>query len=135
MNMIFNILGTPTGDDVDALEKEDAKRYIRMFHTREGIDFGERFRAASPDALDVLQRMLVFNPAKRISVDEALAHDLFADIRNPSIETTATDKVTLPFDDWQGMAEPQLRYAFLREVQRYHSDVTIPTSISQSRQK
>ncbi len=32
------------------------------------------FPACSPDAIDLLSRMLTFNPAKRISVDAALRH-------------------------------------------------------------
>eukprot|EP00921_Rhytidocystis_pertsovi_P015753 GHVQ01024992.1.p1 GENE.GHVQ01024992.1~~GHVQ01024992.1.p1 ORF type:complete len:233 (+),score=19.97 GHVQ01024992.1:1340-2038(+) len=128
LNMIFNILGTPSEEDVESLEKEDAKRYIRIFHPREGINLQHRFPAASPEGVDLLQKMLVFNPNKRISIEDSLAHSLFRDIRNPALETTAGDRVQLPFDDWQNMDEPQLRHAFLREIQRYHQEVQLPVS-------
>eukprot|EP00914_Ancora_sagittata_P021042 GHVO01041316.1.p1 GENE.GHVO01041316.1~~GHVO01041316.1.p1 ORF type:complete len:184 (+),score=35.19 GHVO01041316.1:670-1221(+) len=130
LNMIFNILGTPSDEDVEALEKEDAKRYIRIFNSREGIDFAHRFPGASADCVDLLTKMLTFSPAKRISIDDALAHDVFADIRNQTLEKESSNKVRLPFDDWNAMAEPQLRYEFLREVQRYHPECVIPESIA-----
>lgn len=126
LNMIFNILGTPSDDDVEALEKEDAKRYIRIFQAREGINLRQRFPAASPEAVDMLRRMLVFNPKKRITVDEALCHGLFKEIRNNAIEVTAKQRVRLPFDDWENLDKHQLRYAFLREISRYHSEVRLP---------
>ncbi|CEL91798.1 unnamed protein product [Vitrella brassicaformis CCMP3155] len=120
LNMIFNILGTPSEEDIEALEKDDAKRYIRIFHQRDGIDLHSRFPGASAEAVDLLQRMLVFNPGKRISIDEALAHPLFKDIRNVASETIAKERIQLPFDDWLSLNEQQLRIAFLREVLRYH---------------
>eukprot|EP00922_Rhytidocystis_sp_ex-Travisia-forbesii_P060333 GHVS01089438.1.p1 GENE.GHVS01089438.1~~GHVS01089438.1.p1 ORF type:complete len:459 (+),score=53.65 GHVS01089438.1:334-1710(+) len=126
LNMIFNILGTPSEDDVESLEKEDAKRYIRIFHPREGINLQHRFPAASSQSIDLLQKMLVFNPTRRVSIEDALSHPLFKDIRNIAMESTAKERVELPFDDWQNMDEPQLRSAFLREIHRYHSEVPLP---------
>lgn len=126
LNVIFNVLGTPSSADIDQLEKEDARRYVRIFQAREPTDLGKRFPASSEQSLDLLKRMLVFNPTKRISVDEALAHPLFKDIRAPAIEVTAASRVILPFDDWRAMDQNQLRYAFLKETQTFHPDLKIP---------
>ena len=41
-------------------------------------DFSTYFPAASPLALDLLGKMLLFDPRKRISVSEALAHPYLA---------------------------------------------------------
>jgi len=38
------------------------------------MDFRRLFKHASVDAIDLLSKMLVFDPKKRITVDEALAH-------------------------------------------------------------
>lgn len=45
-----------------------------------------RFGLRSAEALNLLKRMLVFNPKKRISIDECLAHPFFEEIRNTEIE-------------------------------------------------
>lgn len=129
LNVIFNILGIPSSEDVQCLEKEDAKKYISIFAAREGIDLATRFPGATPEAVNLLKRMLVFNPAKRISVDDALSSPLFKDIRNISAETTAAQKVKLPFDDSKPMNEQQLRYSFLIEVQRFHPEIVIPPAL------
>lgn len=54
------------------------------------VDFALQFPAASPLAADLLNRMLEFDFSKRISVDDALAHPYFADIRDPAWEMEAT---------------------------------------------
>lgn len=125
LNVIFNILGTPNDEDIEALEKDDAKRYIRIFPKRVGIDLVERFPASSADALHLLKRMLVFNPNKRITINECLAHPFFEEVRIAEVEVSASEKVRLPFNDWMNMDEPQLRYAFVKEIQRYHPEIQL----------
>lgn len=70
--------------------------------------------------------MLVFNPKKRISVSEALAHPLFKEIRSLSNERVAESRVVLPFNDWKPMDQNELRFAFLSEIQKFHPEVEIP---------
>lgn len=124
--IIFNILGTPSCEDIETLEKEDAKAYLRLFTPKQGINLHQRFPGASKEAIHLLARMLVFNPSHRINVDEALNSPLFQDVRCTASETVALNKVTLPFDDWKPMNEQQLRYAFLQEVRRFHPELKTP---------
>lgn len=44
------------------------------------------YPGAGEDALDLLNKILVFNPYFRISVDEALAHPFFKKIRKSEKE-------------------------------------------------
>jgi len=75
--------------------------------------------------------MLIFNPANRITVQQCLNHPLFRDIRIPAaeMETQNAERVVLPFDDYQPMEEPQLRYHFIREIKRFHPEVQIPEQL------
>jgi serine/threonine protein kinase len=41
---------------------------------RKGKDLSNVFKGANPDAIDLIKKMLTFDPAKRITVDEALGH-------------------------------------------------------------
>lgn len=43
LNVIFNVLGTPSDEDIEQLEKEDAKRYVRIFAQREPIDLATKY--------------------------------------------------------------------------------------------
>lgn len=52
-------------------------------------DFKVAFPDASKGALDLLQRMLQFDPRKRISVDEALRHPWLAALHDEAAEPVA----------------------------------------------
>jgi serine/threonine protein kinase len=41
---------------------------------RDGKDFNQLFKGASDNAIDLLKKMLTYDPDERISVEEALAH-------------------------------------------------------------
>jgi hypothetical protein len=44
--------------------------------------------------------MLLFNPYFRITIDEALAHPLFAKIRKPHKEVRAKKSIMIEFDQY-----------------------------------
>ncbi|CAD7939834.1 unnamed protein product [Amoebophrya sp. A120] len=104
LNMIFNILGTPEDAAVQALEKEDTKRYVRCFKHRKPVPLREidRFKNASPECLDLLEKMLVFEPKKRISVEAAVEHPLFKSIRKLEEETVYRDRKTYSRENCSG---------------------------------
>ena len=59
---------------------------------------------------DLLERMLVFDPRKRIDASESLAHQYVAPYHDPSDEPTALEKfdwsfkdADLPVDTWKVM--------------------------------
>eukprot|EP00913_Durusdinium_trenchii_P023905 g22450.t1 len=72
--------------------------------------------------LDILEKMLIFNPKTRISVQEALAHPLLADIRDKSLETTSAELVVLPFEKEPDLDETLLRKYFNAEFRKYHPE-------------
>ena len=52
-----------------------------------------------PIAIDLLTKLLIFNPNKRITVEEALEHPYVADFHNPSEEIASENKIRIPLDD------------------------------------
>jgi mitogen-activated protein kinase 15 len=53
----------------------------------------------SPEAADLLSRLLQFNPAKRITAREALRHPFVAQFHSPADEPSAAGIITIPIDD------------------------------------
>lgn len=51
----------------------------------------------SPEALDLLEKMIVFNPAKRITVEEVLEHPYAKSIKEEGV-TDPVFKGTINFD-------------------------------------
>ncbi|GFE53759.1 cell-cycle-associated kinase MAPK [Babesia ovis] len=129
LNVIFNVIGTPSEEDIAAIVKPEVRRYVRMFHPRKGIDLYKRFKGTPPAAVNLLEQMLAFSPEKRITVADALKHEYFRDLYKPQHAEVPMEQLVVPFNDWINMSEGQLRYAFLREIQRYHPEFKIPLKI------
>lgn len=53
------------------------------------VEFQERFPAADPLAIDLLQRMLAFDPRERLTVVQALEHPWLDDVRDQLAEGEA----------------------------------------------
>lgn len=124
LKKIFGLLGTPDQKDIDAcIEREDAKRYIACFPKQTGEGLHKIFKDIDGGMLDILEKMLIFNPKTRISVQEALAHPLLADIRDKSLETTSPELVVLPFEKEPDLDETLLRQYFNTEFRKYHPDM------------
>merc|ERR1719491_2542124 len=114
--MIFNLLGTPTDADVDMLEREDAKKYMRCFAKRPGEGLRSKFPAPDDDSIDIMDQMLRFNPQSRVKVADAVEHRLFNDVRDKATETAAPEFIHLPFELEPDLDETLLRKYFCKEI-------------------
>ncbi|CAK0910174.1 unnamed protein product [Prorocentrum cordatum] len=99
LTKIFSIIGSPTDAEVEALDREDAKVYIKCFPKKTGSGLRAVYPDVDEKSTDILDKMLKFSAKNRMNVKEALEHPLFKDdIRNPATETTASKMVVLEFD-------------------------------------
>merc|ERR1712138_181037 len=57
------------------------------------------FPHASAEALDLLRRLLQFNPMKRISAEAALSHPYVSQFHNPDDEPGCDREISIPIDD------------------------------------
>ncbi|KAJ3121884.1 Mitogen-activated protein kinase [Nowakowskiella sp. JEL0407] len=74
LNQILSILGTPDDATLRRIGSERAQLYIKSLPKMPKVSFAKLYPKASEQALDLLERLLYFDPAKRITVDEALSH-------------------------------------------------------------
>lgn len=86
LQTIFDVLGTPTEDEISRVRTETAQEYLRSLKIKKAEDMMKRYPTAGKDAVDLLRRFLRFNPEDRITIDEALAHPFLAPVRRPHDE-------------------------------------------------
>lgn len=81
IELICEYLGTPDLDNIKNIP-EESKKLIRNLpkNKKNGRDFTKLFSQAPAEAIDLLKKFLIFDPDKRISVEEALRHPYLADL-------------------------------------------------------
>ena len=98
MNQILHYLGTPSEDTLRRVGSPRAQDYIRSLPIKPRIPFSTLYPSANPLAIDLLSKMLTFDPAKRISCEQALAHPYFSVWHDPSDEPIC-EQVSFGFGD------------------------------------
>jgi len=129
LNLFFDVLGTPTEDDYPCISNEFALQYIRSLEKKPKVNLMEYITAAigpnapppNPLAIDLLEKMLVFDPAKRITVVQALEHPYLASLHNPQIEIICKKPWIPTFEDElnQKLTVEALRGHFKREICKF----------------
>mmetsp|Transcript_16594 Transcript_16594/g.25587 ORF Transcript_16594/g.25587 Transcript_16594/m.25587 type:complete len:214 (+) Transcript_16594:624-1265(+) len=81
--VIFAVIGAPTEEDLSFVTDQKALDYLNSFPKSMRIDWKLKYSGGSPEALDFLNKILVFNPYFRLSLTDALNHPLFENVRRP----------------------------------------------------
>ncbi|KAG2186075.1 hypothetical protein INT43_002513 [Umbelopsis isabellina] len=109
-SIITELLGTPPDDVVATICSENTLRFVQNLPKRGRVPFSERFAGQDAQAIDLLEKMLVFDPRTRISATEALAHPYLSPYHDPTDEPVAPEKfdwsfndADLPIDTWKVM--------------------------------
>ena len=96
LRVICETLGFPSNKDLEFVSNPDMMFYLKTLEpeSKGWTTLKKKFPYIGRDALDLLTKMLAFNPKHRVSAKEALEHPFFKDVRNKSEETIADSKVT-----------------------------------------
>jgi len=80
-----------------------SKKMIEQITLRDGGGTDESWRHnfsnASPDALDLLKKLLLLDPHQRITAHDALSHPYVTQFHMPKVEREAPRAVSVPIDD------------------------------------
>eukprot|EP00978_Attheya_sp_CCMP212_P023224 scaffold70598_cov60-Attheya_sp.AAC.1 len=94
LSVIFGVIGTPSEEDVASIGK--ANEYIKTLKIRKARPLESLYPAADPVAIDLLKKMLQFNPRKRCTAEQALEHDFFKGVRRLEMEKRADQPLVGP---------------------------------------
>ncbi|NWW17635.1 MK15 kinase, partial [Falcunculus frontatus] len=100
IEQILRVIPAPSPEDILALQSEYKASVINHMSSRQRVAFEEIFPASTPlPALDLLKKLLVFNPDKRLTAEEALRHPYVNRFHCPSREPSLDFDVILPLGD------------------------------------
>lgn len=129
LNKIIEKLGTPDEETLLCIGSPRAQEYIRNLPWQPKIDLNREFSKTdyrtrqvfppNPDAIDLLDKMLAFNPASRISVDAALEHPYLAVWHDPTDEPGCPELFNFDFEVEEDISE--LKKLILLDVAEFRA--------------
>ena len=122
LNLIARVIGSPSEKELEFITSDKARRYIRSLPRSPRVDFQKVYPNAEPDAVDLIDKMLVFDPKRRITVTEALAHPYLASLHDVSDEPSASKPFEFSFEG-EAMGEERVRELVHAELTEYHDEI------------
>ncbi|KAF7321518.1 Mitogen-activated protein kinase [Mycena kentingensis (nom. inval.)] len=121
LNQILHYLGTPSEDTLRRVGSPRAQEYIRSLPIKPRVAFSTLFPNANPLAIDLLSHMLCFDPAKRITCEEALAHPYFQAWHDPSDEPVCQEVFDFSFEEEDSIEG--MKKLIVEEVNNFRAEV------------
>ena len=128
LNLITKVIGTPDEQDLYFVTSDKARRYLRQLPYSKPMDFKRLYPEANPLACDLIEKMLIFNPEKRINVEECLKHPYLASLHDTNDEPVANAPFTFAFEQHNGgeMSEETVRRLIFQELKQLDEEINFP---------
>lgn len=121
LEIIFNLIGTPSAEDIQKIPHPRSREKVLRMQKRPEKDFASMFRDANPHALDLLKRLLTFDPDKRITVEQALEHPYLEGLHFPDDEPVTVPVSLFDFEyERQILTMKDLKDLMYEEILLYH---------------
>ncbi|WRX17549.1 Protein kinase domain - like 10 [Theobroma cacao] len=115
------LIGSPDDASLGFLRSDNARRYVRQLPQCRKQQFSARFPNMSAVAVDLLEKMLVFDPNKRITVDEALCHPYLVSLHDTNDEPVCPRPFSFDFEQ-SSCTEDHSKELIWRETVKFNPD-------------
>eukprot|EP00210_Caulerpa_lentillifera_P004044 g3857.t1 len=124
LELITDLIGSAPITVLDKIEHGRAKKFLTQMRHKNGVDFTEKFPGVDPAAVQLLKRLLEFDPAARPTAEEALADPYFSGLppvcKMESVSPVVSKRA---FDfDRRKLTVDELRDLIYTEALEYHPD-------------
>ncbi|XP_038139044.1 mitogen-activated protein kinase 14A [Cyprinodon tularosa] len=107
LQQIMRLTGTPPAALINRMPSQEARNYVSSLPPMPKRNFAHVFIGANPQAVDLLEKMLILDADKRITATEALEHPYFSQYHDPEDEPEAEpydqsfESRELEIDEWK----------------------------------
>lgn len=123
LRLITELIGSPDDASLGFLRSDNARRYVRQLPRCRKQQFATRFPNMLSGAVDLLEKMLVFDPNKRITVEEALRHPYLQSLHDLNDEPVCPRPFHFDFEH-SSCTEDHIRELIWRESVKFNPDPT-----------
>ncbi|KAL4925730.1 kinase-like domain-containing protein [Aspergillus undulatus] len=108
--LIIDLLGNPPDEVVDRITTKNTRRMVTSLGKRNPRPLKEVIPGAEDEAINLLEKLLIFDPDARLTADQSLKHPYMAPYHDPEDEPAAAARfdwsfndADLPTDEWKIM--------------------------------
>ncbi|KAH8929645.1 Pkinase-domain-containing protein [Atractiella rhizophila] len=124
LNQILHYHGTPDDATLRRVGSPRAQEYIRSLPFKPGVPFNQLYPNANPVGLDLLAKLLAFDPGQRITCDKALEHPYLSVWHDPADEPMCPSKFDFSFESEETI--PGMKKMIIDEVENFRRLVRTP---------
>lgn len=130
---IFKIIGTPSEEEIKKIGNQEARKYVAAFPKITAVPFEKLFPTCDPSGLDLLAKLLRFDPKTRWSAAQALEHPYLKACRdryNTPIEFDWESylknhpKSEWDFESKSALSFNEVRKLLIQEIERDHPELS-----------
>lgn len=122
LKLITELIGSPDDSSLGFLRSDSSRRYVKQLPQFPRQQFSAKFPNMSSGAVDLLEKMLVFDPSKRITVEEALHHPYLAALHDINDEPICCAPFVFDFEQ-PSCTEEDIKELIWRESLKFNPDL------------
>ncbi|KAM3132232.1 hypothetical protein pb186bvf_015692 [Paramecium bursaria] len=113
---VLELLGKPRPDEVESLDSPLAANILQSINVNKKKSFAQFFQGASEEALDLIRRLLCYNPHQRLTAEQALKHKYVREFSTPDEEIVCQLPIKIPMNDNKKFSIKEYREALYADI-------------------
>ena len=116
LSKIISITGRPSSRDIDDISSPFAGQILDSITDVPKKTLKGTYPSASKEAIDLMKKLLAFNPKDRLSAEEALKHPYLEDFSDPENEPSYNGTIKISVDDNTKLSLGEYRQQLYAEI-------------------
>lgn len=115
---VLKVTGMPSQEDIDSMMSPHCSKIFATIPPTKKVSLDSLFPAAPEDAIDLMKKLLKFNPSDRLTVEEALDHPYVSQFHVIENEPVCKKKITIPIDDNKKFSIKEYRLKIYTDIHK-----------------
>lgn len=119
LERILDFTGFPNNDDIKSIRSKYVRTMLESVNIKQDYQappLRTRFPNATPEALDFLQKLMTFDPSKRMTAEQALEHPFLSQFHNEEDEPSLERAILISIDDNKRLKIDDYRKHLYRQI-------------------